>query len=443
MQWTRLVVVLVLAWTSAALALRTGASGNAPVEDRNWPAGAVEVANLKTRVGWWEGPGFLVEQWQFLYRGSTQNFQVAVDAFAQIDAPKLVLVVYQGPGDEVVPGQEGERGRGVDWVFLVSGAANVQVMGELPGGKEVVGPPTLQVYVAGAGGGTGIDFAQIHVPEKVTVQDRRATSVGYKAEDASVVRGHVTHLGTGRPMAGAEVVIGTRTQNDFAKVKSVRSGEDGRFEVRQVPVGTYEVRVSAEGYAPRTAGYRKVRPNGLEEVAVSLAPAERVSGTVVDLQGRPVEGVTVRAGQVVASDGNAYASDEGRTVTSDAQGRFAVAGLPKGEVQLHAYGNMRLSAEPLKRYAVPVDGIVLKVVQTGGIRGKVANWKEGGESRSVHVEPEGGSKVGTWGGSKHVSADGSFAFDGVPPGKYVVKVDGVNGAKTVEVKGGEVAEVGM
>ena len=44
--------------SSTAFALITGGLGNDPVRDAGWPLGAVDVANLKTRVGWWEGPPF-------------------------------------------------------------------------------------------------------------------------------------------------------------------------------------------------------------------------------------------------------------------------------------------------------------------------------------------------------------------------------------------------
>ena len=36
----------------------------------------------------------------------------------------------------------------------------------------------------------------------------------------------------------------------------------------------------------------------------------------------------------------------------------------------------------------------------------------------VEVEPKGGSKVGSWGGSAKVKEDGTFEFNNVPPGEY-------------------------
>ena len=55
-----LLLIACTAWLlpSAAFALIMTGTGNEPVSDAGWPAGALAVANLKSRVGWWEGPPF-------------------------------------------------------------------------------------------------------------------------------------------------------------------------------------------------------------------------------------------------------------------------------------------------------------------------------------------------------------------------------------------------
>src|ERR1051325_358355 len=59
---------------------------------------------------------------------------------------------------------------------------------------------------------------------------------------------------------------------------------------------------------------------------------------------------------------------------------------------------------------------------TGNVHGKVT---QGGGAPTdaayiARIAPEGGEKVGSWGGSSQVKADGTFEFNGVPPGRYVV-----------------------
>jgi hypothetical protein len=70
------------------------------------------------------------------------------------------------------------------------------------------------------------------------------------------------------------------------------------------------------------------------------------------------------------------------------------------------------------------------------------------ESYIVSIEPEGGSKVGTWGGSGHIDAKNQISFKDVPPGRYVLKGQpnpsrNGQGSKslTVDLKGGQTAEV--
>ena len=67
---TASLLLLLLSATPAPALIMVG-KGNAPVADSGWPAGALDVANLKTRVGWWEGPPFGGGEWTFLYRGDT------------------------------------------------------------------------------------------------------------------------------------------------------------------------------------------------------------------------------------------------------------------------------------------------------------------------------------------------------------------------------------
>ncbi len=56
------------------------------------------------------------------------------------------------------------------------------------------------------------------------------------------------------------------------------------------------------------------------------------------------------------------------------------------------------------------------------IQGTVVDTKGNPPTRRflVELEPEGGGKLGSWGGSMRIKEDGSFAFKGVPPGAYVL-----------------------
>ena len=62
----------------------------------------------------------------------------------------------------------------------------------------------------------------------------------------------------------------------------------------------------------------------------------------------------------------------------------------------------------------------------------------------VELEPEGGSVVGSWGGSANIDDSNKYVFRNIPPGKYVLKGRPNPGSKkqetklhTIDLKGGE------
>ena len=182
-----LLVVLLLA--ASVQAMIVVGKGNDPVTDNNWPAGSLEVANLRTRVGWWEGPPFGGGQHQFLYRGDAAAFQAALDAFANIKAPKLELYVHEGPHEVVFLKDEKDpkADARVDWTFTVWNPRSWNHLynnpkstwnAEDPSFRKPVDPPRLDVYVAGANG-KGIDWSRVKVPANVTVTDERASAHGF------------------------------------------------------------------------------------------------------------------------------------------------------------------------------------------------------------------------------------------------------------------------
>src|SRR5690348_513566 len=112
-------IVLVLFFAAAAPALIMVQKGNKPTTDHNWPAGSLDLANLETRVDFWEGPPFGGGQYCFEYRGDTEAFQKALDALAKIKAPKLELSVHEGPNESFVlrDPKDAKADAHIDWSF--------------------------------------------------------------------------------------------------------------------------------------------------------------------------------------------------------------------------------------------------------------------------------------------------------------------------------------
>jgi hypothetical protein len=66
----------------------------------------------------------------------------------------------------------------------------------------------------------------------------------------------------------------------------------------------------------------------------------------------------------------------------------------------------------------------------------------------VELEPEGGNKVGSWGGSSNINKSNEVSFNDVPPGRYVVfghpnphSANEVSQRLTFDLKGGEKKEM--
>lgn len=456
-----LAALLVALLSGRTFALITGGFGNNPVPDAGWPLGAMDVANLKTRVGWWEGPPLGGGQFQFLYRGNTDDFGAALQAFAKIRAPALELVVLDGPEESFwLKIDRGEKDKAkpdprIDWTFDVWAPANWHRLynnprsmfaSDQPNYRKPCDPPRIHLYV----GGGRVEWDKVKVPPGIKVIDRRAAAAGVKGGAGAVLRGGVYDMATGKPVSGARVaVVSSQGQDRSDEVASAQADGLGAFEVRNVPAGGFRVVVTAEGYAPRAAGYESFTANGYREMNVELMTEAKLSGAVTDDGGKPVKGAKVRA-TPLAIDGRGYASPGGAEAVTDEQGRFVLRGLPQGFAELWCNAEGYFQPEAVgKLYDVPSQDVAIRVVGTGRIKVTVVgpDGKAVGADVQVHVNPP-GERIGKWGGSAQLKADGTYEFTGVPPGQYWVSTvfdprpaEQNPAAKPVTVEAGKAAEV--
>ncbi|HEX8915965.1 MAG TPA: carboxypeptidase-like regulatory domain-containing protein, partial [Humisphaera sp.] len=268
----------------------------------------------------------------------------------------------------------------------------------------------------------------------------------------SVVKGEAYDLTTSKPVAGARVTLTKNADGKQVEVAAATADADGRFEVTKVPPGDYQVVAAAEGRATRLLGYAHFGTDTLKRYTVQLSPAVELKGSVTDDAGRPVANLAVRAESTMAVDGRGYLTPSPPAATTDAQGRFTLAGLPKGYCQVFVSGGGYHQADLLKVHAVPTENLTIRVGATGSIGGKVVT-PAGGPPKApyiVNLTPEGGNKVSSYGGSATLGPDGTFRFENVPPGRYTVTarpnpgrtLEGIDpNAKTVDVVAGRTAAV--
>jgi protocatechuate 3,4-dioxygenase beta subunit len=149
----------------------------------------------------------------------------------------------------------------------------------------------------------------------------------------------------GRPLAGARVRV-QRTDEledwlSWAGAKSleneVKTGVDGGFEASDLTPGDWlRLRIEREGYASRTVGLDTWQEGPLRIV---LSPISQVAGQVLDEAGSPIPGARIVLENELADRCLAGGP-------TDAEGRFAIAGLSPGRYTLHVSATGHLPAEP-------------------------------------------------------------------------------------------------
>jgi hypothetical protein len=198
---------------------------------------------------------------------------------------------------------------------------------------------------------------------------------------------------------------------------------DGRFTIERIPAGGHYIVVDADGYAPKRVGWATVNGESYQHYEVYLSKSRELKGRVVDADNQPLSDVEVRLSSVVGPDGLGYPPPgDASSVTTDADGQFAFNALPESVIQLSCRREGYYYNSVLNVHDTNDSPLTLQMIRTGLVRVNVMD-AAGQPITSrfiVELEPEGGSRVGSWGGSSNVRDDGTVTFKGVPPGRYEV-----------------------
>jgi len=240
-----------------------------------------------------------------------------------------------------------------------------------------------------------------------------------------------------QPVPGAAVVLRPAFNGDLRMqmVVSLESGDssyeattgsDGRFEIRDLPAGTWDLAVQGKGYAPlRVPGLGVPEGAGSTDLGtVILAPGAPVEGYVVDREGHPIAGASVQATE---SDAGFAVGEEGSSpaAITRADGFFRIEDRRPGETIDLVASRTGYAPAALPGVAVPAEEPVRIVLQAASaVEGRTMD-PDGQPLSNVMVfvipaDPASVAALGSAGlsqtGPATSKADGSFRIENIAPG---------------------------
>lgn len=231
----------------------------------------------------------------------------------------------------------------------------------------------------------------------------------------------------------------------------VGGGGSGAFHVPYVPPGLHTVTIAGTNFVSRSFSAVEVKPEADVDLgAIAVPSGRRLTGRVVREDSSPVAGASITVSKpmsgagVVVGPGAAQTADLRQTVSGE-DGTYSVGGLGIGPINLGADhapdGKSSFVAVPPGVDDVKQD-LVLKAI--GTLRGTITQRGQPVSGALVLASsrgaPAGGAGVTT-------GTDGSYLFDSLTPGAYVVAVmlDAGGGQNikqaSTSVKAGEAARL--
>ena len=275
----------------------------------------------------------------------------------------------------------------------------------------------------------------------------------------AAIKGYVTAGGTGSPIRRAQVRANSM-QGQGGGVTNTDA--EGRFEIKDLPAGRYNISASKGGFVTGQFGQRRPTEPGTpidladgqtaEKVNFILARGSVISGRIVDDGGEPVSGTQVTAMRYAFSMGGRRLTPvpaEGSNDRTDDQGGYRLYGLPPGDYYITANNRQMMMMAPnmnstetdafaptyypgtasvaeatkvtVRAGQEAQASFALIVARMARIRGRAINSSgQPISSAALMLMPGdvGAMMVSMNLSTSMVAADGTFQFTNVPPGRY-------------------------
>lgn len=189
---------------------------------------------------------------------------------------------------------------------------------------------------------------------------------------SATVRGRVFRQGGNDGLASVRIVLSAA---DVARDPFIAtSAADGTFSFAGIPGGLYRVGLSLDGYfRPATdSGPRSISLGDgqqLPNLILRLAPTGTIAGTLIDSDGRPEAGISVRAARPYYEGGRKrlpMSVPRNQRATTDSEGRFSFFGLEEGA---YIVGTGSLQPEYFPGVIDPDQAVQISVAPGREIRG--------------------------------------------------------------------------
>lgn len=276
---------------------------------------------------------------------------------------------------------------------------------------------------------TWFDGAEVEVDAQLVAVGRGATVSGIdvRLPRGGSFSGLVTDS-AGVPIAGVSV---SASNYELGVYRNAVTAADGSYQVGGLPSGPYSVQFSGQ-----EAGYLSLARDEPVDVVVgqdtsgidaTLGLGSTIAGTVVDVDGAPIESIFVCAEAV---SGGAF----GGCASTDAAGAYSVRGLADGEwlVRFDGSGSRFISeywedastrdtAAPVAVSSGAIVGGVNAVLALGGSITGVVTADDAPTVGLSGVSVSAQSDDGAVFASAMTSDDGSYRLDGLPTGSFSVQ----------------------
>jgi protocatechuate 3,4-dioxygenase beta subunit len=187
-------------------------------------------------------------------------------------------------------------------------------------------------------------YGQQQVIQGGALPPRDAAPGARTATGTASIRGRVFAADSGRPLRRARIQVnGPGLPNNGL---TTSTDADGRYEIKDLPGGRYNINVTRSGYLRLSYGQRRPfeqgRPFDLangqraDNVDFTLPRMSLITGRVLDEANEAISGVRVWAMRPVYFEGRRRLIPEGQPATTDDAGQYRLLGLTPGSYYVMA-----------------------------------------------------------------------------------------------------------